>query len=222
MSPGPVPAPQPAAGPGEAVIRVLVAEDMLILRDTLVAVLNLEDGIDVVAEISDGESIIPAAVANQPDVAILDIDLPGTDGLTAAAALHEQYPRCKVLILTVLGNPGNLRRALDAHVAGFLPKDIPAAELAAAVRTVAAGGRAIDEKLALAALEVPGNPLSAREAEVLQQLAAGAGPAEIATELHLSYGTVRNYLASAVTKLGARNRLDAVRIATKAGWLLAA
>ena len=198
---------------------MLVAEDMRILRDTLVAVLNLEDGIDVVAEVTDGEAIVPAAVAQRADVAVLDIDLPGTDGLTAAARLHEQCPGCKVLILTVLGKPGNLRRALAAHVAGFLVKDTPAAELVDAVRQVAAGGRVIDPQLALAALEVPGNPLSPREAEVLARFAAGAGPAEIAAALYLSYGTVRNYLASAVTKLGARNRVDAVRIAAEAGWL---
>jgi two-component system response regulator DesR len=215
--------PGPAAGlppgPDGRVIRVLVAEDMRILRDTMVAVLNLEDDIEVVAQATDGEGIVPEAIATRPDVAVVDIALPGTDGLTAAAGLHEQCPDCKVLILTVLGNPGNLRRALAAHVAGFLLKDTPAADLAAAVRTVAAGGRVIDPQLALSALEVPDNPLSPREAEVLRRFAAGAGPAEIAAAVHLSYGTVRNYLASAVTKLGARNRVDAVRIAAEAGWL---
>lgn len=200
-------------------IRVLVAEDMRILRDTLVALLCLEDDIDVVAEVCDGEAIVPAAVASQPDVAVVDIDLPGTDGLTAAAKLREQCPGCRVLILTVLGKPGNLRRALAAQVAGFLPKDTPSAELIDAVRRVAAGERVIDPQLALKALEVPDNPLSPREAEVLRRFAAGAGPAEIAATLFLSYGTVRNYLLSAVTKLGARNRVDAVRIAAEAGWL---
>jgi two-component system response regulator DesR len=206
-------------GKGGNVIRVLVAEDMRILRDTLVALLCLEDDIDVVAEVCDGEAIVPAAVASQPDVAVVDIDLPGTDGLTAAAKLREQCPGCRVLILTVLGKPGNLRRALAAQVAGFLPKDTPSAELIDAVRRVAAGERVIDPQLALKALEVPDNPLSPREAEVLRRFAAGAGPAEIAATLFLSYGTVRNYLLSAVTKLGARNRVDAVRIAAEAGWL---
>jgi two-component system, NarL family, response regulator DesR len=201
------------------VVRVLVAEDMRILRDTLVAVLNLEDDIDVVAEVSDGDAIVPAVVAHQPDVAVVDIDLPGTDGLTAAALLREECPGCKVLILTVLGKPGNLRRALVAGVAGFLPKETPSGQLVDAVRRVAAGEKVIDPKLALAALEVPGSPLSPREAEVLRRFAAGAGPAEIAAEMFLSCGTVRNYLASAVTKLGARNRVDAVRIASEAGWL---
>jgi two-component system, NarL family, response regulator DesR len=206
-------------GEGGTVIRVLVAEDMRILRDTLAALLRLEDGIEVVAEVTDGGAIVPTAVAQEPDVAVLDIGMPGTDGLTAAAQLHERCPGCKVLILTVLGKPGNLRRALAAQVAGFLPKDTPATDLVAAIRKVAAGGRVIDPQLALTALEVQDSPLSPREAEVLRRLAAGAGPAEIAADLYLSYGTVRNYLASAVTKLGARNRVDAVRIATEAGWL---
>jgi two-component system, NarL family, response regulator DesR len=216
-SPGP--AAGVSAGRAGGVIRVLVAEDMRILRDTMVAVLNLEDDIEVVAEVTDGEAIVPAVIGQQPDVAVVDIDLPGTDGLTAAAELRERCPGCRVLILTGLGNPGNLRRAVSARVAGFLVKDSTAADLAEAVRTVAAGGRVIDPELALAALEVPDNPLSPREAEVLRMFAAGAGPAEIAATVHLSYGTVRNYLASAVTKLGARNRVDAVRIAAEAGWL---
>lgn len=192
---------------------------MRILRDTLVAVLRLEADIEVVAQVASGEEIVPVAVKCHPDLAVLDIDLPGVDGLTAAAELHERLPDCRVLILTVLGKPGNLRRALAAHVSGFLVKDAPAEELIAAVRRVAAGERVIDPKLAVAALEAPGNPLSPREAEILRRCAAGAGPAEIAAELFLSYGTVRNYLASAVTKLGARNRVDAIRIATDAGWL---
>ncbi len=200
-------------------IRVLLAEDMQILRDTLAALLRLEDDMDVVAVVSGGDAIVPAAVAQRPDVAVVDIDLPGSDGLTAAGQLHEQCPQCKVLILTVLGKPGVLRRALAVHVAGFLPKDVPAGQLVDAVRKVAAGERVIDPQLALTALEVPDSPLSPREAEVLTMFAAGADPAEIAKAMFLSYGTVRNYLASAVTKLGARNRVDAVRIAAEAGWL---
>jgi two-component system response regulator DesR len=201
------------------VIRVLLAEDMRILRETLVALLRLEADIEVVAEVSDGQEIVSVALARRPDVAVVDIDLPGMDGLSAAAQLHAQDPQCKVLILTVLGKPGNLRRAMAANVAGFLPKDIPAADLVAAVRRVASGERVIDPQLALRALDVPNNPLSPREADVLRLYATGAGPPEIAAELFLSYGTVRNYLASAVTKLGARNRTDAVRIAAEAGWL---
>jgi two-component system, NarL family, response regulator DesR len=201
------------------VIRVLVAEDMRILADTLAAVLNLEDDMSVVAQVADGDAIVAAAVASRPDVAVVDIGLPGCDGLTAAAHLRRQCPGCQVLILTVLGKPGNLRTALAAGVAGFLPKETPAAQLAEAIRQVAAGQQVIDPGLAVATLRTPGNPLSPREAEVLGWYAGGAGPAEIAAEMVLSYGTVRNYLLSAVTKLGARNRVDAVRIATEAGWL---
>lgn len=200
-------------------IRVLLAEDMRILRDTLVAVLSLEDDIDVAAQVCDGTSIVPTVLATQPDVAIIDIDLPGTDGLTAAAELHDRCPQCRVLILTVLSKPGNLRRALAAHALGFLPKDTPAGELVNAIRRIAAGQKVVDPQLALAALEVPDTPLSPREAEILRRFSTGADPAEIAAQLFLSYGTVRNYLASAVTKLGARNRVDAVRIAAEAGWL---
>jgi two-component system, NarL family, response regulator DesR len=202
-------------------IRVLLAEDMRILADTLAAVLSLEEDIEVVAQVPDGTAIVSAAVRVQPDVAVVDIDLPGTDGLSAAAGLREQCPQCRVLILTVLGSPGTLRKALAVGVAGFLPKETPADELADAVRTVAAGGKVISHELAVAALQAPDNPLSPREAEVLRRFSAGAGPEEIAAAMFLSYGTVRNYLAAAVTKLGARNRTDAVRIAQQADWLLA-
>jgi two-component system, NarL family, response regulator DesR len=201
------------------VIRVLVAEDMRILRDTLVALLRLEDDMEVVAEVTDGGGIVPAAVAQRAEVAIIDIDLPGTDGLTAAARLGKECADCRVMILTALARPGNLRRALAAGAAGFLPKDTPAAELVDAVRRIAAGERVVDQELALRALEVPDSPLSPRETDVLRAFAAGADPAEIASSLFLSYGTVRNYLAAAVTKLDARNRVDAVRIAAEAGWL---
>jgi two-component system, NarL family, response regulator DesR len=200
-------------------VRVLVAEDMQILRDTLVAVLGLEDDLDVVGEVSTGDGVVSAALALRPDVAIVDIDLPGTDGLTVAASLRERLPECRVLILTALALPANLRRALAAQVAGFLGKDAPAQELISAVRRIAAGERVIDPRLAVAALEVPQNPLSPREAEILTRYAEGRDPGDIAAELHLSYGTVRNYLASAVTKLGARNRVDAIRLARQSGWL---
>ncbi|RIQ15750.1 response regulator transcription factor [Jiangella rhizosphaerae] len=200
-------------------VRVLVAEDMRILRDTLVALLDLEDDLEVVAEVGSGDEIVPAALEHRPDVAVLDIDLPGVDGITAAAELHERLPECRTLILTGLGRPGALRRALAAHASGFMVKDAPAPELVDAVRRVAAGERVVDPNVALAAVETADNPLSPREAEVLERHAAGASAAEIAAEMYLSYGTVRNYLASAVTKLGARNRVDAARIAREAGWL---
>jgi two-component system, NarL family, response regulator DesR len=200
-------------------IRILVAEDMRILRDMLVATLNLEEDFKVVAEVADGTGVVPAALAERPDLAVLDIDMPGLDGLAAAAELHERLPECRAVILTVLGHPGQLRQALAAHVSGFLVKDVPSDQLIGVLRRVAAGERVVDPKLALATLEMAESPLSAREAEILRRFAAGAEPAEIAAELFLSYGTVRNYLASAVTKLGGRNRMDAVRIATEAGWL---
>jgi two-component system response regulator DesR len=200
-------------------IRVLVAEDMRILRDTLVSVLNLEEDITVVAQVAAGPDIVPAALAERPDVAVLDIDLPGLDGITAAARLHERMPACRVVILTVLGHPRQLRAALDAHVSGFLVKDAPSDELIAVLHKVAAGERVVDPKLALAALEMKESPLSQRETDVLRRFAAGADLHQVAAELFLSYGTVRNYMASAVTKLGGRNRVDAVRIATDACWL---
>jgi two-component system response regulator DesR len=162
---------------------------------------------------------VGAALAERPDLAVLDIDLPGLDGITAASRLHERLPACRVVILTVLGRPGQLRAALDAHVAGFMVKDTPSDQLIDVLRKVAAGERVIDPKLALATLEMKESPLSERETDVLRRFAAGADLPAIAAELFLSYGTVRNYMASAVTKLGGRNRMDAVRIATDAGWL---
>lgn len=200
-------------------IRILIAEDVRILRDTLVAVLQLEDDLEVVAAAATGDEIVPAGLEHRPDVAVLDIDLPGTDGLTAAAELYRRLPACRTLILTGMGKPGHLRRAMAAHVRGFMIKDAPADQLIDAIRRVAAGERVVDPQLALAALEVTENPLSPREAEILKLHAAGAAATEIAADLFLSYGTVRNYLASAVTKLGARNRVDAARIAADAGWL---
>jgi two-component system response regulator DesR len=147
------------------VIRVLVAEDTGILRDTLVAVLNLQDDLEVVAEVPTGDAIVPAALRHHPDVAVLDIELPEVDGLTAAAELHERLPACRVLILTGFARPENLRRALAAHVAGFMVKNTPAVDLIAAIRRIAAGERVIDPNLAVAALETPKNPLTPRETE---------------------------------------------------------
>jgi two-component system response regulator DesR len=201
------------------VIRVLVAEDTAILRDTLVAVLNLQDDLEVVTEVSTGDAIVPHALRHRPDVAVLDIDLAGVDGLTAAADLHLQLPTCRTLILTGLDRPENLRKALAAHVSGFLVKNTPAVDLISAIRRIAAGDRVIDPHLAVAALETPVNPLTARETEVLRRYAQGADPREIAADMYLSYGTVRNYLASIMTKLDARTRVDAMRKATQAGWL---
>ncbi|KAB2352206.1 response regulator transcription factor [Actinomadura rudentiformis] len=200
-------------------IRVLLAEDVRILREALAGLLGLEDDIKVVAEVERGDSIVPAALEHRPDVAVIDIEMPEMDGLDAAAELYERLPSCKALILTAVGRPANLRRGMRAQVAGFMLKDTGPRELSNAIRTVAKGGRLIDPHLAYAALTDEGSPLTEREAEVLRLTARGATPREVAARLHLSYGTVRNYLASAVTKLDARNRMDAVRIATEAGWL---
>jgi two-component system, NarL family, response regulator DesR len=200
-------------------LTILLAEDVNMVRGALVALLNLEPDLTVVADVDNGNDIVPTAMSCRPDVAVIDIDLPGIDGLTAAARLHERLPTCRTLILTSLGRPGTLRRALGAHVAGFLLKDAPPSKLADAVRNVAAGLRVIDPQLAVAAWDSGENPLSHRELEVLRLAARGTDPVEIAAKLYLSPGTVRNYLTTIVTKLGARNRVDAIRIAEDAGWI---
>jgi two-component system, NarL family, response regulator DesR len=189
------------------------------IRGALVALLQLEPDLHVVTTVDRGDTIVTAALAAKPDVAIIDVDLPGIDGVTAAAELHKQLPSCRTLILTSLGRPGTLRRALSARVSGFLLKDSPPDQLALAVRSVAAGRRVVDPQLALTAWDSPENPLSPRELEVLRLAARGADAAEIAGCLYLSKGTVRNYLTAIVGKLGARNRIDAIRIAEDAGWL---
>jgi two-component system, NarL family, response regulator DesR len=200
-------------------LKILLAEDVAMVRGALVALIEMEPDMKVVTAVERGDDIIPQALAHVPDVAIIDIDLPGVDGLTAAGWLHEELPSCQTLILTNLGRKGNLRRALAAHVSGYLLKDTPPEELAKAVRNVVAGQRVIDPVLAVSTWESGENPLSAREHEVLRVAATGAQPAEIAAHLHLSVGTVRNYLTNIVIKLNARNRLDAVRTANEAGWL---
>ncbi|SFW72425.1 response regulator transcription factor [Amycolatopsis australiensis] len=200
-------------------IRVLLAEDMHMVRGALAALLNLESDIEVVAQVASGADILPTATACRPDVAIIDIDLPEKDGLTAAGELHEHLPGCRTLILTSLGRPGTVRRALDAKVNGFLLKDAPSDKLANALRSVAIGRRVIDSELALSAWETGDCPLTPREIEILRLAARGRTVADIAAELFLSAGTVRNYLAAVVTKLNARNRVDAIRIATDSDWL---
>ncbi|MFE3448540.1 DNA-binding response regulator [Nonomuraea sp. NPDC059194] len=200
-------------------IRLLLAEDQRILLEALATLLALEADMEVVATVESGEAIVPAALEHRPDVAVLDLDLPGIDGISAAAMLRERLPSCAVVILTALARPAHLKRALAAGVGGFLPKEATPDQLAAAIREVRAGGRVVDQRLALAALQAPDSPLTPREAEILRLLGSGVGAPKIAADLFLSEGTVRNYLASAVTKLNARNRVDAVRIATEAGWL---
>lgn len=200
-------------------LKILLAEDVAMVRGALIALIELEPDMKVVAEVERGDDIIRYAREHQPDVAIIDIALPGIDGLTAAAQLRKELPGCATLILTSLGRKGNLRRALSANVSGYLLKDTPSKELARAIRSVVAGRRVIDPQLAVSAWESGENPLSEREREVLRIAATGAEPVEIATFMHLSVGTVRNYLTTVVAKLNARNRIDAVRAAYEAGWL---
>jgi two-component system, NarL family, response regulator DesR len=204
---------------GTGVIRVLLAEDQRLVRGALVALLGFEPDIEVVSEAETGDAIVPAALHSRPDVAVIDIELPGVDGLTAAAQLRDRLPGCRVLILTSFGHPGNLLRAQDAGVHGFMLKDAPPQQLADAIRRLSRGERVIDEKLAKAAWEAQRSPLTPRETEVLSLTAAGAEPMEIAARLHLSVGTVRNYLSSIITKLRARNKVDAIRISQESGWL---
>lgn len=189
------------------------------VRGALVALIELEPDLKVVADIERGNDIVPTALVHQPDIAIIDIDLPGLDGLSAAQQLHHALPACRTLILTNLGRSGTLRRALDAHVCGYMLKDAPPEQLAKAIRDIADGRRVIDPQLALSTWSGGENPLSPREHEVLRRAAEGAEPAEIAAAMHLSVGTVRNYLTTIITKLNARNRVDAIKTAYDAGWL---
>jgi two-component system, NarL family, response regulator DesR len=201
------------------VIRVLIAEDMHLIRGALVALLSLEEDMEIVAELERGDEIVSTAVEVQPDVAVVDIDLPGCDGLTAAEQLYRKVPECKTLVLTGMSQPGNLLRALQVHVRGFIIKDAPADTLADGIRRVAAGERVIDPELVAAALETGASPLTARESDVLRAADDGISTDEIAQRLSLSPATVRNYLSNAITKVGARNRIDAIRISRDAGWI---
>ncbi len=200
-------------------IRVLLAEDQAMIRGALSVLLGLEEDIEVVAEVARGDEVVPQALATRPDVALLDIEMPGGDGLTAAAALHAQLPTCRVLILTTFGRPGYLRRAMAGHAVGFLVKDAPPEQLVAAIRRAMAGERIVDPALAATALMEGENPLTPRERDVLRLAAAGDSTAEIAARLFLSDGTVRNYLSEAIQKLGARNSTEAGRIAEQKGCL---
>ena len=200
-------------------IRVLIAEDQEMVRGALAALLGLEPDIEVVAQVGRGDEVAPAALAARPDVALLDIEMPGIDGLEAAEMLRTALPACKVLILTTFGRPGYLARAMQAGVSGFLVKDAPADELAAAIRGALAGARVVDPTLAAAALALGQNPLTRRECDVLRASGEGASVAEIAEWLFLSEGTVRNYLSTAIAKTGTRNRVEAARLAADRGWL---
>ncbi|HEY4385669.1 MAG TPA: response regulator transcription factor [Ktedonobacteraceae bacterium] len=200
-------------------IRVLLAEDQAMVRGALAALLTLEGDIEIVAEVGRGDEVVTVARATKPDVALLDIEMPGCDGITAAAALHREVPACRVLILTTFGRPGYLRQAMESGVMGFLLKDAPSAQLATAIRRVLAGERVVDPALAMTALSEGNNPLTERERAVLSVAIKGASIAEIAGSLSLSEGTVRNYLSVAIQKLGVRNRIEAARIAEQKGWL---
>ena len=200
-------------------IRVLIAEDQHVIRSALVALLSLEDDLEVVAETGTGADVVSKALVFTPDIAVLDIDMPEVDGLTAAAELAVRLPACRTLMLTGNGKPGHLRRALAAKVGGFVLKTAPPDELIAAIRKVAAGERVLDPSLAVTAWDLADDPLTPREKDVLRLAADGAEAGEIAKELHLSAGTVRNNLTAIVAKLNARGRTDAVRIAREAGWI---
>jgi two-component system, NarL family, response regulator DesR len=200
-------------------IRLLIADDQELVRAALCALLDLEEDFEIVASVGRGDEVTSATKAHHPDVALLDIEMPGLDGLAAAAVLSEQVPACRVVILTTFGRPGYLRRAMESGAVGFVVKDAPAEVLAAAIRRVMAGERVIDPQLAAAALAAGESPLTPRERDVLSVARSGATVAEIATRLYLSEGTVRNYLSAAIAKTSARNRLDALRVADERGWI---
>jgi two-component system response regulator DesR len=200
-------------------IRVLIAEDQAMIRAALASLLALEDDIEVVAQVERGDEVVDAVRRSSPDIALLDIEMPGLDGISVAGVIARELPGTRSLILTTFGRPGYLRRALSEGAAGFLHKDAPAEELAAAIRTVAAGGTAVDSTLAAAAIREGDSPLTPREHEVLAASAGNDTAADIAAALYLSEGTVRNYLSTAIRKLGARNRREAVEIAEQKGWL---
>ena len=201
------------------VIRVLLAEDQDLVRGAMAALLALEPDIEVVAQVGRGDEVVPAALAAHPDVALVDIEMPGQDGIAAAAQLRREFPACRVMMLTTFGRPGYLRRAMASGASGFMLKDAPAAELAIAVRRTAAGERVVDPQLATEALTEGDSPLSIREAEVLAASSSGASVADVARRLFLSEGTVRNHLSAAIQKLNARNRAEAARIAEEKGYL---
>lgn len=199
--------------------RLLLADDQAMIRTALAGLLSLEPGFEVVAEVGRGDEVVDAVRLHHPDVALLDIEMPGLDGLAATAALTQEVPDCRVLILTTFGRTGYLRRAMEAGALGFVVKDAPAEQLADAVRRVAAGERVVDPDLAAATLAGGPSPLTGRERDVLVAARDGATVADIAARLFLSEGTVRNYLSSAIAKTGVRNRAEAIREADTRGWL---
>lgn len=200
-------------------IRILLADDQALVRGALSALLGLESDLEIVAEVGSGDAVLPAVLKHRPDVALLDVEMPGLDGIAATALLREAAPDTHVLIVTTFGRPGYLRRALQAGASGFVVKDTPAAELADAVRRVHHGLRVVDPALATDSLVSGESPLTAREGDVLRAARGGSTVAAIAHLLTLSEGTVRNHLSAAIGKTGARNRTEAVRVADGNGWL---
>ncbi|MGC9412285.1 response regulator [Streptomyces sp. DR3-1] len=207
-----------AGGLGKSV-RVLLAEDQGMMRGALALLLGMEPDLEVVAQVGSGDEVVSAALEQRPDVALLDIEMPGLSGLEAAALLRDHLPGCRVVMVTTFGRPGYLRRAMDAGAAGFVVKDGPVEELAEAVRRVLHGETVIDPALAAAALSAGPNPLTGRERDALNASADGATVADIAVRLRLSESTVRNYLSAAIGKTSTRNRMEAVREARRQGWL---
>lgn len=200
-------------------ITLLLADDQALVRGAMAALLGLEEDLEVVAEVGSGDAVVEAARRTRPDVAVLDVEMPGLDGIAAAGLLREEVPETKVLIVTTFGRPGYLRRALEAGASGFVVKDTPSDELAEAVRTVAKGGRVVDPSLATEVVVGGPNPLTDREREVLTVALDGRSAADIAVRVHLSPGTVRNHLSSAIGKTGTSNRVEAARRAQDLGWL---
>ncbi|WP_251141635.1 response regulator transcription factor, partial [Streptomyces sp. McG6] len=200
-------------------VRVLLAEDQGMMRGALALLLGMEPDLEVVAQVGSGDEVVSAALDQRPDVALLDIEMPGLSGLEAAALLRDHLPGCRVVMVTTFGRPGYLRRAMDAGAAGFVVKDGPVEELAEAVRRVLRGETVIDPALAAAALSAGPNPLTGRERDALNASADGATVADIAVRLRLSESTVRNYLSAAIGKTSTRNRMEAVREARRQGWL---
>jgi len=201
------------------VIRVLLAEDQAMMRGALAVLLDLENDLEVVAQVSDGADIVPTAIEVRPDVALLDIELPHVSGLEATAALTEALPDCRVVMVTTFGRPGYLQRAMAAGAVGFLVKDGPVEALAEAIRDVAGGAIVVDPELAAKALRTPISPLTPRERDVLAAAEDGSTVADVASRLHLSSSTVRNYLSDAIGKTGTRNRTEAALRARRNGWL---
>jgi len=201
------------------VIRLLIADDQALVRGALAALLDLEPDIEVVAQVGRGDEVADAVASCGADVALLDIEMPGMDGIDACAATRQRVPGCRVLIVTTFGRPGYLKRAMRAGASGFVVKDTPSAQLADAVRRVSQGLRVVDPVLAADSLAQGDSPLTERETDVLAAARTGGSVADIAGMLHLSEGTVRNHLSSAIGKTGGRNRADAARIADENGWL---